>query len=46
LDPVIWLSIETVAPDVPKWRHEETLAYVQRIKNNIDRMDENGRVVK
>jgi len=46
LDPVIWLSIETVAPDVPRWRHEETLAYVDRINANLARMDDNGRVVK
>jgi soluble lytic murein transglycosylase-like protein len=46
LDPIIWLSIQTVAPDVPRWRHEETLAYVERIKANLERMDENGRVVK
>jgi membrane-bound lytic murein transglycosylase MltF len=46
LDPIIWVSIETVAPDVPRWRHEETLAYVQRINQNLARMDENGRVVR
>ena len=46
LDPTAWLSIATVAPLVPRWRHEETLTYVERIKNNIERMDDDGRVVK
>jgi membrane-bound lytic murein transglycosylase MltF len=44
LDPSLWPSIETVAPDVPKWRHEETLSYVERIDTNAERMDEEGRV--
>ena len=46
LDPVVWLSIEAVAPEVPRWRDEETLTYVRRIRENLARMDENGRVVK
>ena len=46
LDPALWLSITTVAPDVPRWRHEETINYVERINNNLTRMDEDGRVVK
>jgi len=46
LDPSMWLSIATVAPDVPRWRHEETLTYVERINNNVGRMDDKGRVVK
>ena len=46
LDPVLWASIETVAPEVPKWRHEETLNYVDRIQANLERMDADGRVVK
>ena len=46
LDPAIWLSIRSVAPDVPRWRHEETLTYVERIEANLARMDEEGRVVK
>jgi len=44
LDPSLWPSIQTVAPDVPKWRHEETLSYVERIDTNADRMDDEGRV--
>ena len=46
LDPILWLSIETVAPDVPRWRYEETLTYVDRIEANLVRMDPDGRVVK
>ena len=32
LDQNLWPSIEEVAPEVPKWRHEETLAYVRKIE--------------
>jgi len=46
LDPVVWASIQAVAPEVPRWRHEETLTYVERIQANLARMDEEGRVVK
>lgn len=46
LDPALWLSVTTVAPEVPRWRHQETLTYVERIQGNIDRMDNDGRVVK
>jgi membrane-bound lytic murein transglycosylase F len=46
LDPASWLNIRTVAPDVPRWRHEETLVYVERIEVNLARMDADGRVVK
>jgi soluble lytic murein transglycosylase-like protein len=46
LDPAVWASIQTVAPEVPKWRHEETLTYVERIETNLARMDEEGRVVR
>ncbi|NIP31791.1 MAG: transglycosylase SLT domain-containing protein [Candidatus Dadabacteria bacterium] len=31
-----WQSIEKVAPEVPKWRHEETLGYVKKIKKFVD----------
>jgi membrane-bound lytic murein transglycosylase MltF len=46
LDPALWANIQTVAPEVPRWRHEETLAYVQRIQANLERMDEEGRVIR
>jgi membrane-bound lytic murein transglycosylase F len=44
LDPTLWPSIETVAPEVPKWRHEETLGYVEKIHAFAGPMDEEGRV--
>jgi hypothetical protein len=46
MDPLVWWSIEQVAPFVPKWRHEETLEYVQKINNNRQSLDPRGRVVK
>jgi membrane-bound lytic murein transglycosylase F len=46
LDHEAWNSISSVAPDVPRWRHEETLTYIQRIEANLARMDPDGRVVK
>ena len=46
LDPRFWASIETVAPEVPGWRHEETLTYVRRISENVGRMDPRGRVTR
>jgi membrane-bound lytic murein transglycosylase MltF len=46
LDPQAWLNIQTVAPEVPRWRHTETLGYVRKIEGNLARMDDNGRVVK
>jgi membrane-bound lytic murein transglycosylase MltF len=35
LDPGVWQSIRVVAPDVPRWRHDETLGYVDRIESNL-----------
>ena len=35
LDPGVWQSIRVVAPDVPRWRHDETLGYVDRIESNM-----------
>lgn len=32
LDPRTWLSIRAVAPQVPRWRHKETLDYIERIR--------------
>jgi membrane-bound lytic murein transglycosylase MltF len=46
LDTRIWPSIEIVAPQVARWRSEETLAYVQRILKFVDRMNANGKVIK
>ncbi len=45
-DPRRWLSIETVAPDVPRWRHRETLGYIRRIRANLARMDAHGRIAR
>src|SRR4030095_13945893 len=42
VEPSIGESIETVSPDVPRWRHEETLTYVERIQANLTRMDDEG----
>ena len=44
LDPGVWPSIQSVAPHVPKWRHEETLGYVEKIDKHAASMDEEGRV--
>jgi membrane-bound lytic murein transglycosylase F len=33
LDERTWPNVETVAPQVPRWRHEETLDYVRRIES-------------
>ena len=44
LDPRGWNAIERVAPEVPRWRHRETVDYVTRIGENLDRLDSKGRV--
>jgi membrane-bound lytic murein transglycosylase MltF len=46
LDERVWSSIKNVAPDVPGWRHKETLDYVQRIQLSLEQMDDKGRVIK
>ncbi len=46
LDERKWPSIQNVAPEVPGWRHRETLNYVQRIQASLERMDTKGRVLK
>jgi len=46
LNEQLWLNIRNVAPDVPGWRHKETIDYVQRIQFSIERMDDKGQVVK
>lgn len=46
LDHNEWDSIETVAPEVPRWRHEETLGYVDKILAYVERLDEKGRLFK
>ena len=44
LDGRMWPDIRTVAPTVSRWRYKETLTYVERIRENILRMDAKGRV--
>jgi membrane-bound lytic murein transglycosylase MltF len=46
LDERVWSSIQNVAPDVPGWRHKETLGYVQRIQFSLQQMDDKGRILK
>lgn len=45
LDQRVWPSIQTVAASVPRWRSTETLTYVDRIKANLVRMDDKGRII-
>jgi soluble lytic murein transglycosylase-like protein len=44
LDKRAWRSVETVAPEVPRWRYRETLGYVRKIRSGIEQLDEKGRV--
>jgi membrane-bound lytic murein transglycosylase F len=44
LDRRAWKSVETVAPEVPRWRYRETLGYVRKIRSGIAMLDERGRV--
>jgi membrane-bound lytic murein transglycosylase F len=44
LDDRTWAGVEAVAPKVPRWRHEETLTYVDRISVHLQRLDSQGRV--
>ena len=43
LDARSWAGIVVVAPDVPRWRHVETLSYVDRISDNLALLDRRGR---
>jgi membrane-bound lytic murein transglycosylase MltF len=46
LDRRIWSSVETVAPEVPRWRYRETLGYVRKIRTSFDQLDDKGRARK
>jgi len=46
LDARVWPSIELVAPQVPRWKSEETITYVQRILQYVQRMNANGKLIK
>ena len=36
LDHARWPSIEQVAPEIPRWRYQETLGYVRKIGTNYE----------
>jgi membrane-bound lytic murein transglycosylase F len=42
----LWPSIESVAPKVRRWRHQETLEYVRKIDNNLQKLDSKGKVTR
>ena len=44
LDRRAWTSVETVAPEVPRWRYRETLGYVRKIRSGIEKLDDKGRL--
>ncbi len=44
LDHRAWPSIEIIAPQVPRWRYEETLNYVAKVEDTLARMDQSGRL--
>jgi membrane-bound lytic murein transglycosylase F len=44
LDHRAWPSIESIAPQVSRWRYRETLDYVRKIEGNLQRMDDRGRI--
>ena len=44
LDHRAWPSIESIAPQVTRWRYRETLDYVRKIEGNLQRMDDKGRI--
>ena len=35
----LWDSIVEIAAEVPRWRHKETLGYVEKIKVLVDEVD-------
>jgi membrane-bound lytic murein transglycosylase F len=45
LEDYVWTSIETVAPDVPRWRYRETLPYVRKIEHNYGELKKHPRKV-
>lgn len=36
LDHAQWGSIEQVAPEIPRWRYQETLGYVRKVGSNYE----------
>lgn len=43
LDARAWPDIARVAPGVPRWRHKETLDYIDRIAGHLVTLDEKGK---
>jgi len=43
LNDKTWKSIETIAPEVGRWRYTETLPYVRKIEKNHRTLDEASR---
>ncbi len=35
----LWDSVVQVAPEVPRWRHEETLSYVEKIHGLVEEVE-------
>jgi membrane-bound lytic murein transglycosylase F len=35
----LWVSIVQIAPEVPKWRHKETLGYVEKIHGLVENVE-------
>lgn len=46
LDDKRWKSIETVAPNVQRWRYRETLPYVRKIEENHEKLKAERRLPK
>ena len=46
LDRRAWRNVETVAPEVPRWRYRETLGYVRKIRSGMESLDDKGRLRK
>jgi len=46
LNHTAWNSIRVIAPEVRNWRHGETLTYVEKIDQHLQRMNQDGRVLK
>lgn len=38
LDERVWANVETVAPEVQRWRYRETLGYVRKIEDNYQQL--------
>jgi hypothetical protein len=43
-DDRTWAGVVAVAPDVPRWRHRETLTYLDKLVAQLQRLGLQGRV--